>query len=219
MFILKNKIFDYFGLQAKIDDINKDVDNKGFHQRFEELLAGDMDDNELSLINNFINNIISPYEVLDKYIIYKEYLMGFDLPISADNYFRKKLIPLLFRLYDIKGSIPAYIQFFRMIGFDTCVITESVPSEGFDHDTLTLDSEERPVLDSTGSVSGYYQVALTGTIPMTDQMRQFVFNVIEINEPINAALNVVTYNRNDVEEIEVVDGADFNEDFNEDFLT
>lgn len=219
MYILKDKIFDFFGIQAKIDDINKDINNKGFNQRFQELLAGDLDDNELSLVNLFIENLISPYDLQDKYIIYKEQSMGFDLPISADIYFRKKLLPLLFRLYDIKGSIPAYKQFFRLIGFDTCDITESVPSEGFDHETLTLDSKERPVLDSTGSVSGYYQIALTGTIPMTDQLRQFVFNVIKINEPINAALNVVTYNGDNIETIEVVTGGDFNEDFNEDFLT
>lgn len=219
MFILKDKIFDYFGIQAKVDDINKDGNDKGFNQRFQELLAGDLDDNELDLINNFILNIISPFDVLQKYVIYKEIMMGFDLPISADDYFRKKLYPLLYRLYDIKGSIPAYIQFYRMIGFDTCDITESVASEGFDHETLTLDSDERPVLDSTGSVSGYYNVILTGSLPLTDQLRQFIFNVIKINEPINATLNTVTYNGGDVEEIEVTDEGDFNDDFNNDYFT
>jgi len=217
--LLKDKIFDLFGIQAKVDDINKDVNDKGFHQRFEELLAGDLDDNELDLINNFINNLISPFDVIQKFVIYKEILMGFDLPISADDYFRKKLYPLLYRLYDIKGSIPAYIQFFRLIGFDTCQITESDASEGFDHPTLTLDSDERPVLDSTGSVSGYYNVILTGSLPLTDQLRQFIFNVIKINEPINAALNAVTYNGDDVEDIEVSTLGDFNDDFNEDLYT
>ena len=215
--LLKDKIFDLFGIQAKVDDINKDVNDKGFHQRFQELLAGDLDDNELDLINNFVSNIISPYDLQEKYVIYKEYLMGFDLPISADDYFRKKLYPLLYRLYDIKGSIPAYVQFFRLIGFDTCNITESVASEGFDHDTLTFDSDERPVFDSTGSVSGYYNVVLTGSLPLTDQLRQFIFNVIKINEPINAALNAVTYNGDDVEDIEVSTLGDFNDDFNEDY--
>lgn len=217
--LLKDKIFDLFGIQAKVDDINKDGNDKGFHQRFQELLAGDLDDNELDLINNFVSNIISPYEILQKYVIYKELSMGFDLPISADDYFRKKLYPLLYRLYDIKGSIPAYVQFFRMIGFDTCNITESDASEGFDHPTLTLDSDERPVFDSTGSVSGYYNVILTGSLPLTDQLRQFIFNVIKINEPINAALNSVTYNGDDVEDIEVSTLGDFNDDFNEDYYT
>lgn len=219
MFILKNKIFDFFGMQAKVDDTNKDVNDKGFHQRFEELLAGDLDENELDLINNFVNNLISPYDLLQKYVIYKEFIMGFDLPISADDYFRKKLYPHLYRLYDIKGSIPAYIQFFRLIGFDTCTITESDAAEGFDHPTLTLDSDERPVIDSTGSVSGYYNVILTGSLPLTDQLRQFIFNVIKINEPINAALNAVTYNGDDVEDIEVSTLGDFNDDFNEDYYT
>ena len=58
MFILQDIIFNLFGLAAKEDDINKDVNNKGFSQRFNELLAGDLDDNELDLINNFVDKVI-----------------------------------------------------------------------------------------------------------------------------------------------------------------
>ena len=34
MFLLKNIIFNLFGLNAKLDDLYKDVNNKGLSQRF-----------------------------------------------------------------------------------------------------------------------------------------------------------------------------------------
>lgn len=215
--LLKDKIFDFFGLQAKVDDINKDVNNKGFNQRFQELLAFDLDENELDLINKFMDNLVNPYTLLEQYIIYRENMIGAELPISSDIYFRRKIIPLYFRLYDIKGSIPAYIQMFRMIGFDTVDIIEGTASNGLDHDTLTLDSDERR-LDSTGAVSGYYEVHLTGTMPITDNLKQFIYNVIEINEPINAELRRILYNGTDIEIIVPSDQGDFNNDFNNDFF-
>lgn len=217
MFILRTIIFEFFGLQAKVDDINKDVDNRGFNQRFQELLAGDLDDNELALVNNFLTNLVNPTTLLEQYIIYREYMVGAELPVSNDAYFRRKILPLYFRLYDIKGSIPAYVQFFRMIGFDTVDIVESISSNGLDHPDLTLDSDERR-LDSTGAVAGYYEVHLTGSMTITENLKQFIYNVIEINEPINAELRRITYNGTDVEVIQPADRGDFNYDFNLDFF-
>jgi len=216
MFKLVNIIFGFFGLAAKVDDKYKDSNGKGLSQRFNELLAGDLDDNELDLVNYFIENLVDPFTMLEKYIIYEESRIGLHLPIYTDNYFRRKILPLMYSLYNIKGTITAYEQFFRMLGFDTVEIIEGTSSNGFDHPTLTLDSDQRR-FDSRGALSGFYDVVLTGTAPISESLVQVIYNVIELNEPIWATLRSITYNGTDIDVI--VDGGkgSFNESFNSSF--
>lgn len=216
MFKLKNIIFTLFGLTAKTDDLFKDVDNKGFSQRYNELLANDLDENELDLINFMIENLVDPFTLEEKYLAYEEARMGIHLSIYLDNYFRRKIIPLMYHLYDIKGTIPAYVQFLRMIGFDTVEIVEGTISNGFDNPTLTFDSNQRK-FDSSGALSGFYNIILTGTLPITDSLTQAVYNIIELNEPIWATLIQITYNGDDIEVIVPGDLGSFNSSFNVSF--
>jgi len=216
MFLLKNIIFNLFGLAAKVDDDFKDVDGKGLSQRFNELLAEDLDENELNLINYFIENLVDPFTLEEKYLIYEEYKIGLELSIYTDNYFRRKIIPLMYSLYNIKGTTTAYVQFFRMLGFDTVEINEFSNTTGFDDPTLTFDSIDRK-FDSRGALTGYYDIILTGTQSLTDSLKQLIYNVIELNEPIWATLNSIKYNGDDIEVI--IDGGlgSFNSSYNSSF--
>lgn len=216
MFRLKNIIFLLFGLTAKNDDLYKDSAGKGLSQRFNELLAGDLDENELDLINYFIENLVDPFTLQEKYLIYEELKVGLHLPIYTDTYFKRKIIPLMYSLYNIKGTLTAYRQFFRMLGFDTVTIIEGTSSNGFDHPTLTFDSEDRK-FDSRGALSGFYSIELTGTMPITESLKQVIYNIIELNEPIWAELRSILYNGIDIEIIEEGDKGSFNDSFNSSF--
>lgn len=216
MFKLKDIIFDLFGLHAKVDDKYKDIDGKGLSQRFNELLAGDFDDNEIDLVNYFIENLVDPFTLQEQYLIYEEWKVGLHLPIYTDNYFRRKIIPLMYTLYNIKGTLTAYEQFFRMLGFDTVQIDEGASSNSLDHPDLTFDSTSRK-FDSRGALSGFYDVILTGTQPLTDSLKQLIYNVIELNEPIWAVLNTITYNGDNIDVIEDGGKGSFNQSFNSSF--
>lgn len=215
-FVLKDIIFNLFGRAAKRDDLFKDSNNKGLSQRFNELLAGDLDENELDLINNFIENLVDPFTLKESYLIYEEEKIGLHLPIYTDNYFRRKIIPLMYKLYNIKGTITAYVQFFRMLGFETVEIIEGTSSNGFDHPTLRFDSAERR-FDSRGALSGFYDVILTGSAPISESLVQVIYNVIELNEPIWATLRSITYNSEDIDVIEDGGKGSFNSSFNSSF--
>lgn len=215
-FVLKDIIFDLFGLAAKRDDLYKDIDNKGLSQRFNEILAGDLDENELSLINNMIENLVDPFTLNESYLIYEEEKIGLHLPIYTDIDFKRKIIPLMYHLYNIKGTITAYVQFFKMLGFDTVTITEGTASNGFDHPTLRFDSIDRR-FDSRGALSGFYEIELTGTASISESLKQVIYNVIELNEPIWATLRSITYNGEDIDVI--IDGGkgSFNSSWNSSF--
>lgn len=216
MFILQNIIFNLFGLTAKNDDKFKDGNNKGLSQRYNELLASDLDENELDLINYFIENLVDPFTIEEKYLAYEEGKIGLHLSIYTDNYFRRKIIPLMYSLYNIKGTLTAYEQFFFMLGFDSVLIIEGTASNGFDHPTLTFDSTERK-FDSRGALSGFYSITLTGSMSITNSLKQVIYNVIELNEPIWATLRSITYNGTDIEVIEPGDKGSFNQSFNNSF--
>lgn len=216
MFKLKEIIFNLFGLAAKLDDKFKDSNNKGLNQRFNELMASDFDDNELDLINYFIENLVDPFTLMEQYLIYEESKVGLHLPIYTDNYMKRKIIPLMYSLYNIKTTFAAYEQFFKMLGFETVEIIEATASNGLDHPTLTFDSEDRR-FDSRGALSGFYSVILTGSIALTDSLKQLVYNVIELNEPIWATLKNVTYNGDDIEIIIDHGKGSFNSSFNKSF--
>lgn len=215
-FVLKDIIFDLFGLTAKKDDLYKDSSNKGLNQRFNELIADDLDDNELDLINNLIENLVDPFTLDESYLIYEEEKIGLELPIYTDIDFKRKIIPLMYQLYNIKGTLTAYVQFFKMLGFDTVTIIEGTSSNGFDHPTLTFDSEDRK-FDSRGALSGFYDIELTGTASITESLIQIIYNVIELNEPIWATLRSITYNGEDIDVITDGGKGSFDSSFSSSF--
>lgn len=210
MFNLKDIIFDFFGLRDRVEDINKDVNNKGLHQRFIELLAGDFDDNELQLINLLVENTSNPFICFERFIPDREGTFG--IPVMApDLYTRRKIIALIKEVNRRKGTKWGYILLFRMLGFYDAVINEIFPVYGFDSPT-TFDDPER-VFDLRCHGCSKYSIDLFGGMVITEAVIQSVNAVILYNEPINADLIEINYNG----ALLAVGLGDFNDDFNEDF--
>ena len=191
MFKLKEVIFDYFGRRDRINDINKDADNKGLHQRFNELLAGDLDDNELLLINLLVENTRNPFTLLEQFLPYRE--QEFGMPLFTSNlYTRRKFAAYIRELNRRKGTKLGYELMFQLLGFDSATITPLPPESGFDS-PLTFDDIGR-VFDQKCKGCSPYIIDLYGSLPITSELIQSVFNVIKYNEPINAGLLAINYN-------------------------
>lgn len=116
MFSLKNIIFGLFGKADKIADKYKDASGKGINQRYNELLAEEADQYTINAINDFIDNTIVPYRLLEKFIPYMEFNLGAPF-IITDPEVRRKLLRFLLRIYSIKSTIPSYDIMFRILGF------------------------------------------------------------------------------------------------------
>lgn len=190
-FKLKDIIFDFFGVRDRVNDINKDSDNKGLNQRFNELLAGDLDDNEISLTNNLVENTRDCEINFEKYLPYLEFELG--IPIfSNDIETRRKFIKHITYLNNRKGTDLGYILMFQLLGFTSANINYAPPYYGFDSQG-TFDDIGR-VFDQKCKGCSKYSIELFGTLPITPELIASVFSVIEYNEPINAKLESISYN-------------------------
>ncbi len=82
MWNLKDTIFGWFGTRDKIEDTNKDIDGKGTHERYNETLGEDFDQELYPLINLLVDNNLLPYRSMTKFIPYLEHRLGIDLKLA-----------------------------------------------------------------------------------------------------------------------------------------
>jgi len=209
MFLLKDKIFELFGYRDAINDVPK-VDGKGFLQRFNEVLAEDMDENELNKIINLLSNLMDPGTILDKFIPLRNDHFGMETYFGSEYSTMRKILSILAQLYKAKGTKLGYQVLFRVIGITgEFTLLEYGLDTGFDS-SITLDDPVRR-LDSFNATCSPYSITLTGTLPLTSELVAMIANVIRFNEPINAKLISLTYNGSVINYVS--QGRDFNESF------
>ena len=206
---LKDKIFELFGYRDSIEDLNK-INGKGFFQRFNELLADDMDDNEIDKMMNLLYNLIDPYTISERFIPLRNDHLGMKIYFSDEIEIIRKTLTLLIDIYSIKGTINGYKTLFRIIGINGQVtIIEYTLNTGFDS-PIKLDDPIRK-LDSYKATCSPYSIILTGTLPLTSGLIDGIKNIVIFNEPISARLIEITYNG--VEINITPKGRSFNESF------
>lgn len=191
-FILKNIIFDLFGSRDKQNDVLPDTNGRGLHQRFNELLADDLDNNELYLINMLVENTQHPYYCESAFLPYRENTFGTPI-FSQDVYTRRKIINLISKINPRRGTQDGYRLLFNILGFSYTIITELVNQYGFDNPTIGFDDANR-VFDNKCGGCSYYKIDLVGSMTVDAAIIQSVLTVIDYNEPINAKLQHINYN-------------------------
>lgn len=124
-FKLAKKIFSYFPRSFQVNDSYKDLEGKGFMQRYNELLAENLDSNELGMLENFLPNVVDAETMSEKFIEYKELQSGIKVPILQDYAFRRKFLKYNEGIRKIKGTIPSYEMVFSLLGFE--IIKSTLP--------------------------------------------------------------------------------------------
>ena len=195
MFTLADKIFGLFGANAAEHDTFK-VNGKGLHQRYQEKIFEDADENEIDKINRFTQYLINPDTLLSSFIPLRfESLGGYDpilASIGLNEPHMRKVLKYWMSLVGKKGTKIGYIAMFRMIGIDgTILIEEYGTTTGFDS-AVTLDDTVRR-FDGSSSTCSDYSIQLFGTAILTAQLMAEIMAVISFNEPINARLVRVSY--------------------------
>ena len=193
-FVLKDKIFRFFGIYETITDTLKDnvtVPGKGIKQRYYESIAEDFDEELIPLIDLYIDNLIPPQTILAKFLFLAECMWGGLVILLPTETLRRKVLRFANHILTIKSTIPSYELLFRMLGSTSVVITEDFTKYGFDS-AVTFDDPDR-VFDNACPTCSTYDVTLTGGPAITDDLQFAFFRIINFLEPINAQLGTFLY--------------------------
>lgn len=196
MYNIANNIFGFFSRWDKITDSNKDVNDKGTLERFNEVLGSQWDDDIIPFIDGLLDNTLIPSTVLDKFIPYLEALVGLE-PLINDLTIRRKFLENIIPIYKVKGTKRSYEIVFKLLGFDSVNIVEEDITFGFDS-PITFDDEDRTFDLGKCYRCGFYTIELTGTAPISTDLAILINNAIDLVEPIHAKLKTITYNGNDI---------------------
>lgn len=194
-FILKNKIFNLFGVYETLTDKYKNnlvSPGKGIKQRYYESVAEDFDEELIPFIEKYTENLLEPKSLLSKFIFYSESMWGGLVTISPDEEIKRKILRFANHILTIKSTIPSYELLFRLLGATNVIVTEDFTKFGFDS-PLTFDDEER-VFDSACPNCTKYDIEITGLAPLSPELRDGFYNIIKFLEPINARLGTFLYN-------------------------
>jgi hypothetical protein len=196
-YTLKDKIFSFFGVNAKVKDTFKDGAGKGITERYQECIGEGYDDELKDLVDNLIDNTLVPQTMLSKLIPHMESMMGNPVVVSDAVATRRKVIQFAQKIYDYKSTIVSYQILFRLLGLDYggVSIVIHTPASGFDSPD-TLDAPSRTFDGAKCCVE--YSVFLTGSPPLTPELEAAIFRIIEFLEPVNASLRTAYYNGADL---------------------
>lgn len=183
-------------------------------ERYNRYIVGsDLDDNIMPAIDRFIPNNVEPATMLEGLLPYMELGRGKDYQydnLTMPAYARRTAARYLIRTNGLRGTLKNFKVLFGWLGLSVA-ISKTFTNQGFDSG-LDFDSDIRD-FDSWCNVCMYLDIVLTGTVPLTQELIDAVESIIRYNIPINAELQLVTYNGQPL----VITLGDFNGDFNDDF--
>lgn len=196
VYTLKDKIFGFFGVNAKLHDTHKDVNKKGITERYNESLGEDYDDNVRLLVDNFQDNVANPVTCYEKFIQHLEYNVGQPLVLIDTPTRRRKMIQLSNTLAMIKGTLLSHQVLFGILGITAVTITLIEIETGFDSG-FTFDDDNR-VFDGSRIYCPHYTITLVGSPPQTDSLNEKILEIAFHLKPIDSEILAITYNGNPV---------------------
>lgn len=212
---------DYFpGLlpNSIIDrDSYKDVDGKGFVERFLGAFGTELDDNQ-SLKLEQISKLYEPMAILELQglstfdptfdftfggpdINIPQYLDNFaialgDVPrfLTDDRTFARFLTYLI-SIWKVKGTKKSYKALLTVLGHLDVLITETIPVEiTYDADPPILyDADPTALYDVNCATCSDYQIVLETNAPLTGEEYRKLWELIYLIEPIGAHLSKVIW--------------------------
>ena len=192
-FSLKNIIFkNFFGKYEKEIDTFKDPNNKGFKERFNELVGEEFDENTLTKIVDIFNDTIIPASVESKFLPYLENDRGIEDISSSDETKRRRIIRFYKAIIQAKGTVKSYRLLLYYNGFTLNSITETFKNGSLDDDDRVFD-DELSTFDSKCQCT-IYDINLSGQNPVTEEIFNKIKSIASFLEPVTAKLGDVIYN-------------------------
>lgn len=196
-FLLQDIIFKLFGSFEKREDSYKDEAGRGLNERVNRTLGQDFDENTTPFLNELIDRTLVPADVLARFIPYLEEMMGVGQPFTDEIAIRRKLLRFITRITAIKGTARSFDVLFKLLGFTSVTLIEHAATFGF-NSAVTWDDPVRRLNSGCPSCTDY-SLELTGTMPLTAELRDTIGVVVKFCQPINARLRAILYNGDPVE--------------------
>lgn len=191
------------------NDSYKDVNSKGFVERYLEIMGEELDEEYYSTIDLIIEQN-NPIKTLAPYLDYIATALG-DLPnISLNTGHYRNLLSFIVSIWQIKGTIASYRVGFLALGLTNTSVNEIVP-EDIVYDDPTVFYDEPFEYDFNCQPCSDYDISTSGPT-LTADLYQKIFLVISLLEPINARFKNLTYNGNPVTPLTITVFIDGNGD-------
>jgi hypothetical protein len=110
-------------------DSYKDVDGKGFVERYLEIFGQELDDNTLASLEDYEISTIDVNLTAEKFLDYYEDLQGDIKNFGTDTAARRSIIKYIISIYSIKGTKESIKQILATRGYKVNTITEHDPVE------------------------------------------------------------------------------------------
>jgi len=183
---IKDTIFSLFDFTDSTDDLYQES-GKGFEQRFQELLAGDLDDHELESLTDFVQNLIVPATMQSDFLLSRQEEKGIAIGLSGQLVVNRRTIQYAHRIFRIRGTKRSYQLLLKLIGVENSDVIIHPGASGWD--SGTLDSRR---LDSGCSDCLEYTLTLMG-VNQTPELDRAIEKIVEFCEPANAKLRAVVF--------------------------
>lgn len=204
---VKNKLPNYI-----IDnDSYKDINGKGFVERYLEIFGAELDDEYLPELEGIINQK-NPQLTNADFLDYIAGQLG-DLPnISKDTAHYRNILSFIVSIWAIKGTIKSYKSILYSLGLYNTTITEiPLVTVAYDDPAVSYDAAELFQYDTSCQTCSEYIINTTGPT-LTVDIYQQLLNLVELVEPINAKLKHIVYNGDIVTQLYITVTVDENGD-------
>lgn len=193
---LSDTIFSFFGRYYKQNDSYKDNAGRGVYERFQRLMGEEYDENLSGKADNFVQNIVPPELMEDRFVPLWEQIWSMGTVIREDIAFRRSLLSFILPVYKVLGTMKAYNIVFSLAGFTSVNVVPYGKAFTLDS-SLQLDDPFRR-LDTEATNFFDYRLELEGPMPDDGSTRQLIRLILEFVEPIYAQARVITYNSTEV---------------------
>lgn len=198
-------------------DSYKDVDSKGFVERFLGAFGAELDSNQSARLEG-ISKLYEPLAILELQglstfdpsfdftfggpdINIPQYLDNFaialgDVPrfLTDDRNFARFLTYLI-SIWKVKGTKKSYKALLTVLGHINIAITETVPTEiTYDADPLVIYDDDPLILyDVNCATCSDYQIVITTAILLTGDEYRKMWELVYLIEPIGAHLSEIIW--------------------------
>lgn len=216
MIFLKEYVISLVDDYILSSDSYKDVNGKGFVQRYLEIFGAELDEYYYPLIEG-LENEWNPLTVTNTgYLDYIAFLLG-DIPnIATDTESYRRVLTYIVSIYKIKGTLKSIYAILYPLKVVVTDIVELDPG-AVQYDTgLTYDDGH--LYDNNCPQCSEFDLEVTSVLALTTELYNKILDTLPLVLPINFKLRTLTFNGGVIEvvHIEVTIDEDGNLIYNND---
>lgn len=188
---VSNQIPDYI----RDNDSYKDVDDKGFVERYLEIFGDELDEFQVAKLDNFPDQI-SPFTMDDIYLDYIAYTLG-DIPnLTPDIPSWRNFLSHVVSIWKIKGtkkSFRAILLPLRVVIANLDTDIEEIVPANYIYDSIYA-YDQGVQYDKNCPTCTRYNLKLTSILPLTADLYNRIIGAIKLVEPLGAVMNELEWN-------------------------